>query len=445
VFEEKADLTMATTYWAPLLHFYQPPIQLPEVLRKVVVESYRPLLEVFEQYPSARVTVNINGVLTEMLWEYGYQDVIERLTQLAERGQLEFTGSAKYHAILPLIPEDEQRRQIRRNYLTNRHFFGDVYQPKGFFPPELCYSRGILDPVIDYGHRWIILSGIACPAPWPVDKFYKTRNGDEVVVVFRDDVLSNKIAFQDMDGQAFLGHLRETRGSQTKDSYVVTAMDAETFGHHIQHWDQLFLAEVYESLQPVAYEDVRQAHPLADSHRALLGMADQPPGAAAGDVKVVTISDLIDRFAAADVVQPVASSWSTTEDDLRAGNPYPLWKDPANDIHKLQWQHVQICLESVDKALAVADNPGSQRHAEIARGLLDQALHSCQFWWASRRPHWDVNMIGRGLSQQEQVMLNAFRAINISGAPEETKRDYYYKVVAARDVRNKIHDRLYWD
>jgi len=160
---------------------------------------------------------------------------------------------------------------------------------------------------------------------------------------------------------------------------------------------------------------------------------------------VVTISDLIDRFAAADVVQPVASSWSTTEDDLRAGNPYPLWKDPANDIHKLQWQHVQICLESVDKALAVADNPGSQRHAEIARGLLDQALHSCQFWWASRRPHWDVNMIGRGLSQQEQVMLNAFRAINISGAPEETKRDYYYKVVAARDVRNKIHDRLYWD
>ena len=43
-----------------------------------------------------------------------------------ERGQVEFVGSAKYHAILPLINEHEQRRQIRRNHLTNRHFFGDA-------------------------------------------------------------------------------------------------------------------------------------------------------------------------------------------------------------------------------------------------------------------------------------------------------------------------------
>ncbi len=437
---------MATTYWAPLLHFYQPPVQLPDILRKVVEESYRPLLEVFEQHPSARVTVNINGVLTEMLWENGYQDVIDRLTQLAERGQLEFTGSAKYHAILPLIPEEEQRRQIRRNYLTNRHFFGDLYHPRGFFPPELCYSRDILDPVIDYGHQWILLSGVACPAPWPVDTFYKTRDGDEIVVVFRDDVLSNKIAFQDMDGQAFLAHLREAGATQTKDSYVVTAMDAETFGHHIQHWDQLFLAEVYESLEPATYEGVLQARPLAKSHRTLVEVAEEPEKATAnGDIKVATISDVVDRFPPAEVVQPAPSSWSTTQDDLRAGNPYPLWKDPNNHIHKLQWQHVEICLESVQKAQEVADSATSERHAEIARGLLDQALHSCQFWWASRRPHWDVNMIGRGLFQQEQVMLNAYRAINMSCAPEETKRDYYYRVVVARDLRSKIYDQLYWD
>ena len=32
---------MAKIYWANLLHFYQPPIQIPEVLRKIVVESIR--------------------------------------------------------------------------------------------------------------------------------------------------------------------------------------------------------------------------------------------------------------------------------------------------------------------------------------------------------------------------------------------------------------------
>jgi hypothetical protein len=54
-------------------------------------------------------------------------------------------------------------------------------------------------------------------------------------------------------------------------------------------------------------------------------------------------------------------------------------------------------------------------------------------------------MIARGLNQQGDVVLNAFRAINLSSAPEEVKRDAYYKVVAARDLRGKIRDQLFWD
>ncbi len=96
--------------------------------------------------------------------------------------------------------------------------------------------------------------------------------------------------------------------------------------------------------------------------------------------------------------------------------PYPLWQAPGNYIHKLQWEHVDLIGQLVETALAVADNAVSKRHAEIARGLMDPALHSCQFWWASRRPHWDVNMIARGLDQQGGVVLNAFRAINLSSA-----------------------------
>ncbi|MBI2846505.1 MAG: hypothetical protein HYX82_01335, partial [Chloroflexi bacterium] len=142
-------------YWAPLFHFYQPPIQIHQVLRKVCEESYRPLLEVFKQYPHAKATVNICGVLTEMLWENGFGDVIQSLKELAEKGQLEFTGSAKYHPVLPLIPRDEMKRQIRRNYLTNRHFFGDVYSPRGFFPPEMCYSDSIIEPLLEARHEWI--------------------------------------------------------------------------------------------------------------------------------------------------------------------------------------------------------------------------------------------------------------------------------------------------
>lgn len=432
---------MAKIFWATLLHFYQPPIQIPEILRKVVDESYRPLIDVLRQHPHARVTVNINGVLTEMLYESGYEDVIDGLRSLAEAGQVEFVGSGKYHPILPLVDVEEQRRQIRRNHLTNKHFFGDSYQPRGFFPPEMCYDQSILDAVADAGHEWLIMSGVACPVDWPTDRVHHVRSagGSELAVVFRDDLLSNKISFQDLDGRGFIEHLQATR-NDSRDTYIVTAMDAETFGHHIEQWDQLFLAEAYDAVAP--YAGVVQTRPLAASTQALLSAL---PGENGEAIETVTISQVVEQFPAGEVIEPFSSSWSTTKGDLDAGVPYPLWKAPNNYIHKLQWEHVDLCRELVETALRVADNEVSTRHAEIARGLLDPALHSCQFWWASRRPHWDINMISRGLGQQGEVVLNAFRAINLSGASEDVKRTSYYQVVAASDLRGKLRDQLFWD
>jgi hypothetical protein len=434
---------MSKIYWATLLHFYQPPIQIPEILRKVVDESYRPLIEVLGQYPHAKVTVNINGVLTEMLYESGYQDVIDGMRDLALAGQLEFVGSAKYHAILPLIDEDEQRRQIRRNHLTNKHFFGDAYQPRGFFPPEMCYDRSFLDAVIDVGHEWVIMSGIGCPVEWPTRVVHRAESldGNQISLIFRDDVLSNKISFQDLDGKGFVEHLQQVHGNGG-DMYIVTAMEAETFGHHIENWDQLFLAEAYEAVAP--YAELVQARPLATSTRTLLSTIPQDEKAE-DHIVPVKVSELLDLFPAGDTVDAKPSSWSTTQDDIAAGVPYPLWKAPGNYIHKLQWEHVALCHQLVEKAQAVADTAVSKRHAEIARGLMDPALHSCQFWWASRRPHWDVNMISRGLAQQGEVVLNAFRSINLSDADEAGKREAYYRVVAANDIRNKIRDQLFWD
>ena len=66
-------------YWAPLFHFYQPPTQTASMLMRISNESYRPLLDVFTDFPHARVTVNINGVLTEMLGLSGYSDVLDKL------------------------------------------------------------------------------------------------------------------------------------------------------------------------------------------------------------------------------------------------------------------------------------------------------------------------------------------------------------------------------
>jgi hypothetical protein len=56
---------------------------------------------------------------------------------------------------------------------------------------------------------------------------------------------------------------------------------------------------------------------------------------------------------------------------------------------------------------------------------------------------WDINLIHLGLIDQWRALVNAYRAINKSDADAETKTDYYHKLVAARDIRNKIVDRLF--
>jgi alpha-amylase/alpha-mannosidase (GH57 family) len=427
-------------YWAQLLHFYQPPTQMPSVLKRICDESYRPLLQIFEEYPNARLTINFNGVLTDMLIDCGHKDIIEGFRNLAEIDQLEFTGTGKYHPILPLIPKEEVKRQIDLNIQTNRRFFGKAYAPQGFFPPEMCYSQDILQPIIKSGYRWIILSGIACPAEWPLDIIYRAEcEGQEIAVFFRDDVLSNKISFQDVGAKEFIAHLEEWQGKR-ENIYVVTAMDAETYGHHIQGWERTFLARVYEELEPPAepLEEVKQAKALAGQHAAFLTNNE-----AAGKIQMVTISQLLDLFPQGQPIEPRPSSWSTTADDMKVGNYYPLWQDKNNEVHLLQWEHLNLCIELVNKALQCADNEESRHSAAIARGLLDRAEHSCQMWWASNRPMWDINLIHMGLLEQWRTVVNAYRAINKSGTSEETKREYYRRAVAARDIRSKLEDRLF--
>jgi alpha-amylase/alpha-mannosidase (GH57 family) len=431
-------------YWAPLLHFYQPPTQTSSMLMRISNESYRPLVDVFEEFPNARITVNINGVLTEMLGQCGYSDVLKKLRKLAEAGRIEFTGSGKYHPILPLIPTEEMERQIRLNYQTNRDLLGDAYAPRGIFPPEMCYSREIVDPIIESRHEWIILSGIACPVAWPMNVVHEIISGhDKLAVFFRDDILSNKISFRGIDGPGFIEHLKRLYNPKG-DIYVITAMDAETFGHHIQHWDQLFLAQIFEKLEPMSNQDktMHEQKPMAEQHRKLFEFEKDKTER---QISIVTISQLLDIFPKGNKVEPKPSSWSTSEDDIRMQNYYPLWNDKNNPLHQKQWEHLSIAMDLSHKAMELADSDPAKQFSGISRTLLDAALHSDQFWWASKKPMWDVNMVYRGLNLQREVLLNAYKSISLSNIKAEEKREYYYKLVAARYIFDQITDALYID
>jgi len=425
--------------WAPVFHFYQPPTQFPAVLKKICHESYRPLIDLLGEFERARATVNINGSLTQMLLDCGAQDVVDGLRRLAEGGRIELLGSAMYHPILPLIPEPEIVRQIELNHATNRRAFGDIYTPRGFFPPELAYDAVVADAAQKTGHRWILTSGIACATEWPVGVVHRVEGHADLAVLFRDDIVSNRISFKNIDGFGFIDHLRSL-GREEAPTYVVTAMDAETFGHHVSDWERLFLAHVYAQFDQEPKDvplDLQQRVDLAAQHRQIL----EVPTPRGRELRVVTATDLLDLFPAGAPTMPRPSSWSTSGDDLARGVPYPLWQDPSNHVQALLWRHLHICLEIVDLATRTAA-PDARPYVDIARGLLDRALHSCQFWWASRRPMWDLNMVERGLAEQRAVVINAMKAVTMSkahGASLEAAED---RCAIAEDLSRRVRRHL---
>jgi alpha-amylase/alpha-mannosidase (GH57 family) len=368
-------------YWSNFLHIYQPPTQTEAIVRKVTEEGYRTLVRTLKEAPGGKITLNISGVLTEQLARYRLDDVSQGLRELAERGQVEFTGSAMYHPILPLIPKEEIIRQIKLNTDVNQHYFGEVYKPVGFFPPEMCYSYEVAQIAAELGFRWIIVDEISFGGKMGAvkcERLYKLAGLGDFLVFFKERPFSAGITYGTYpSAEPFLAALK---GRAEEHSYLLTGTDGEVYGHHRPGQEKL-LSEVF----------------------------------ARGTPRTCTISELIEHFSQVDTVTPLPSSWSTWEDEMARGIPYPQWQYPGHRLHELQWQLTNFVLHTVKEA-----PPRAPRYSE-ARSLLDQGLHSCQYWWASCRPWWSVEMIEWGAQKLYQAVEVLGNAVDRQRAAEAGK------------------------
>ncbi|MFC1687994.1 hypothetical protein ACFL0L_05480, partial [Patescibacteria group bacterium] len=231
-------------YWANFLHIYQPPTQKEYWVRKIADESYRKITKGLKEHPRAKITLNVNAVLSELFERYGCKDIIDDLRMLAEKGQIEFTGSAKFHPFLPLLPEKEIIRQIELNTETNKKYYGDVYAPKGFFPPEMGYADKVARVAHKMGFEWLILDELAYSGKlhdidW--SSLYTIKDASDINVYFRERDTSFRILSAEVGMSVFSGSmLVKLLGDRvTRNEYLITAMDGETFGHHRPGLEQL--------------------------------------------------------------------------------------------------------------------------------------------------------------------------------------------------------------
>ncbi len=375
-----------TTYWAPLLHSYQPSFQDMKILKRINKECYKPLFSMLQEHENAAFSLNLNTNLIEMLYDFDLSDTIEIIKNLRLDGKIEILGTAKYHPILPLIPEKEAQRQIMLNEETNVNEFTN-WERDGFFPPELSINSKITKLISQLGYKWIIISGVACPIDWPYDHIYCSPQG--LKLFFRDDILSNKISFNSTTAKEFIFQLKEMFNNDNEkintDKYVITAMDSETFGHHHRNYERTFLSKALELIN------------------------DEE------DLKIICISELDKHFPIhKNRIVPRDSSWSTTEEDLKNSIPYPLWNHPENNVHRFYWK----MLNSLDHLITHISNLGStqdniiQEYYATARWFYDQAICSDTTWWANPdRKIWSPNLIYKGIELIMKTALNAQLAL----------------------------------
>lgn len=352
-------------YWLNFLHFYQPPHQKPYWVKRVAQESYRKIILGLKKNPQAKVTLNINAVLVELFKRDNCQDIIADIKKLAERGQIEFTETAKYHPFLPLLPQMEIERQIKLNHQTNRKFFGKVYQPQGFFPTEMGYSKKVGQVAKKLGYKWIILDELAYKGKTKslaADTIYALNGAKDFLVFFRD----REISFRILSTEAFSTKiLQKILGDRlNKDEYLVTAMDGETFGHHRPGLEN-FLFDIYK----------------------MKGL------------KSIFFSELPKLFSRREIVEPRNSSWALMMRDIENNTPFSRWYSKDNEIHVKQWQLTNLAIREVEKL-----NKKSIVYKK-ARPALDRSLHSDQYWWASAQPWWSLEMMETGAKELKDVIL----------------------------------------
>lgn len=376
--------------WINFLHIYQPPTLEKETLVRITKESYFNIINILKKNPNYKITLNITACLTEYLNQVGFTKLIDELKFLIKKGQIELTGSAAFHPLMPLIPLKEAKRQIQVNYEINQRYFGKLYQPKGFYLPEMAYVPAVARAIKQAGYKWIILDEICFDGKVngshiDYQKKYIDRQS-QLEIVFRQRKISKTFVPRTIE---------ELLQKTNPPAVVITATDGELYGHK--------------------YVDYERTHDKILKDKRL---------------QTLTASEFLASLQKKRSIKIIPASWESTPHELKKGIPYSLWKHPRNKIHSKLWQLAEFALQLNYRHTKDPNHFASRLH-------LERGLASCTFWWASGKdfklfnpPAWSPDEVEKGALE----LLRSIRAL--------VKINYKYKIQAEK-IFLDIH-KLIW-
>lgn len=345
------------------LHAYQPPTQPNEIIRRIFNQSYLPIIEAMEQNPEIVISLDIAKSLGERL----YPSFLSRINARINAGQIELVNTAAYHYLLPLEPYRIALEQLKINQEFYRKHFPNA-RIHGAFPPELAISPATTFALSASGGKWTLMDDFASviarkhlpedervPHAWIPEAQYgqETPRGLRLLLRSRfwSEIISN-MRYPDntqmQNGNEFAQQLiaEQTkwvrRRGESPMGYISLAVDFETFGHHHPNAIARFLIPFFRAIA---------------KHQ---------------DACALLPSRIVGMFPKRGNFPIAAGSWSSSEDDLKNENPFPLWNHPDNPFHRA-WNNFKNEAFTATRHLNNTENP------ELAN-LMQTAFYSCSPW-----------------------------------------------------------------
>lgn len=382
--------------WVNLLHFYQPPTTDNETIIEAAEKSYKRIISALKRNRQIKFTLNLAGCLLDRLETLGYKELINDLKTMADSGQIELTGSAAFHPILALLPDEEIIRQIKINQEILKKHFGRKFRAQGFFIPEAAYGLKVAKIVKKLNYRWIMLDEISADIKsnqFDFSSLYLDKNSG-LKILFRQRQNSKKYAPQ------IISKLIKELRAET----VITATDAELYG--LRHEDFSFTFEK---------------------------LLKRP------EIKTLTVGEYLAGLNRTKKIAARASSWESTEKELKNNSPYWLWRDKKNKIQTLLWRLADAAIANIKRYPKDQNYFWSRRH-------LDRGLASCTFWWASAHDFklygplaWNPDEIEKGANE----LIRSVRALaDPRTKPAKIKAEKLY--IKIKQLIWHKHWHYYW-
>jgi 4-alpha-glucanotransferase len=212
-----------------VFHNHQPVGNFDGVFEHAYQDSYRPFLDVFEQYSGIPIALHTSGSLMEWL-AARHPEYLDRLAALVADGRMEIVGGAFYEAILPMIPRRDRIGQITRyaEWLADR-FNTPI---NGMWMPERVWEQSLTDDLVEAGVRYTLLDDFhfknAGLEEDQLHGYYITEDDTKLLSVFPgSEKLRYTIPFQ--DPQESINYLRAIAERQPG-AVVAFGDDGEKFG-----------------------------------------------------------------------------------------------------------------------------------------------------------------------------------------------------------------------